>query len=545
MGHGPRISDSIATLGQIGYDGFDGLSESCAGGTGQGSPYGSDNPISGETAMPVTMNRRSFLHTTGSLLLVGGVAARPLAAAERSGWPKMPPVRIYVVYLGTGGAWPKPEFDAPKEIREKFAPYLAKVAKRLGDVEFVGKDLIPNNARAAAGLVPKMEQTGAEAILVVHLAFGSSEPFKVFAQTGRPVAIYSQPFSGHDWMYVPRLQQQGLRVILAPSRDLAEIDRIVALLRVPVRMRQSKIVLLGNPGCAAGTAAARDFALVRKRLGPEVIQITPPEFVKIHEAIDAQAAEKEAQTYWISRAKEIVEPTRAEIIKSCKTYLAMKRIMLEHGAQAITVKCLGGIPIQTLGYPCLGFSKLLDEGVVGACEADMDSTLTMLMFLYAFGLPGFISDPLIDTAKNAVIHAHCVAPTRMRGPASARLPFSIRSHRDDNRGASLEVFMNGDIGQKVTWAKLAGLDTVLLTTGTIIEVCDFDDRGCRTQVVTQVDNARDLFHKWGAGVLPDDMMTLLHRVLFYGDHAENVKDMARLMGLNFLAEGKEMKTAQA
>ena len=91
----------------------------------------------------------------------------------------------------------------------------------------------------------------------------------------------------------------------------------------------------------------------------------------------------------------------------------MKKLMIEHGAQAITVKCLGGIPIETLGYPCLGFSKLLDEGVVGACEADMDSTLTMLMFLYAFGLPGFISDPLIDTAKNAVIHAHCVAPTKM------------------------------------------------------------------------------------------------------------------------------------
>jgi len=55
---------------------------------------------------------------------------------------------------------------------------------------------------------------------------------------------------------------------------MAEIDRVVALLRVPVRMKQSKIILVGNPGCAAGTAAARDFDLVRAQLGPEVIQIT-------------------------------------------------------------------------------------------------------------------------------------------------------------------------------------------------------------------------------------------------------------------------------
>ncbi len=490
--------------------------------------------------MPLPMNRRSFLGTTGGLLLLGGVAARPLKAAEDAGWPAMPPVRIYVVYLGTGGAWPKPEFDAPREIQEKFAPYLVQVQSRLGDVEFVGGDLIRNQTKLAEELLPKIDASQADAILVIHLAFGTSAPFSVFAGSGRPVAIYSQPFSGHDWMYVPRLQKQGLRLILAPSRDLAEIDRIVALLRVPVRMKQSKIILVGNPGCAAGTNAAKDFDLVRTKLGPEVVQITPEEFVKIHESIDSQAAEKEAQDYWISQAKEIVEPTGEEVVKSCKTYLAMKKIMLEHGAQAITVKCLGGIPIGTLGYPCLGFSRLLDDGLVGACEADIDSTLTMLMFLYAFGLPGFITDPLIDTAKNAVIHAHCVAPTKMRGPATERLPFSIRSHRDDNLGASLEVFMNQDLGQKVTWAKVANLDTILVTTGTIVEVCDFDDRGCRTQVVTEVDDARALFSNWGGGILPDDMLTLLHRVLFYGDHLNNVRDLAHLMGLKVLIEGKEM-----
>jgi hypothetical protein len=489
------------------------------------------------------LSRRGFLEMTaaaGSALLTGGMMTRPLQAASDAGWPKMPPIKIYVVYLGLGGAWPRPDFDAPREINEKFAPYLTQVQQRLGDIEFIGGDLIANQAQAAAALVPKINQARADAILVIHLAFGDSSPFKILAGTGKPTAIYSQPFSGHDWMYVPRFQKAGCRLILAPSRDLAEIDRIVALLRVPVRMPQSKIILVGNPGCAAGTAAARDFELVRKRLGPQVIQVAPAEFVKFHEAIDGEAAEREAQSYWISQAKEIIEPGREEIVKSCKTYLAMKKIMIEHGAQAITVKCLGGIPIQTLGYPCLGFSKLLDEGMIGACEADMDSTLTMLMFRYAFGLPGFISDPLIDTAKNAVIHAHCVAPTKMQGPMCARLPFSIRSHRDDNRGASLEVHMNQDIGQKVTWAKIANLETILVATGTITEICDFDDRGCRTQLVAEVDDAREMFEKWGAGILPNDMMTLLHRVVFYGDHLANLKDMGHLLGLNVLHEGKDM-----
>ena len=60
--------------------------------------------------------------------------------------------------------------------------------------------------------------------------------------------------------------------------------------------------------------------------------------------------------------------------------------------------------------------------------------------------------------------------------------------------------------------------------------------------LTQVDNAREMFAKWGGGILPDDMMTLLHRVLFYGDHVDNVRDIAHLMGLKVLVEGQEMGT---
>ena len=47
--------------------------------------------------------------------------------------------------------------------------------QKLGDVEFVGGELIPNNEVAAAAFLPKL--AGAEALLLVHLAFGSGAPF--------------------------------------------------------------------------------------------------------------------------------------------------------------------------------------------------------------------------------------------------------------------------------------------------------------------------------------------------------------------------------
>jgi hypothetical protein len=191
---------------------------------------------------------------------------------------------------------------------------------------------------------------------------------------------------------------------------------------------------------------------------------------------------------------------------------------------------------EGVGYPCLGFSKLNDLGLVGACEADMDSTLTMLLFGYAFGKPGFITDPPFDLANSAVIHAHCLSATMMDGPAGARHPFTIRTHRDDSRGASLAVELR--VGQEITCAKFCNLDTLLLSAQKIIEIPSFDDRGCRTQIVARVTDARKMLAGWGSGILDRaDMMTMLHRVVFYGNHVENAQYRAQILGLEVLLEG--------
>ena len=71
----------------------------------------------------------------------------------------------------------------------------------------------------------------------------------------------------------------------------------------------------------------------------------------------------------------------------------------------------------------------------GACEADLESSISMLLMTYLVGRPGFISDPVIDTAKNQIIYAHCVAPTRVFGPNGPGNPYHIRNHSEDRKGA--------------------------------------------------------------------------------------------------------------
>ena len=474
------------------------------------------------------ITRREFLGTAagaGGMLLAGGFAGRPLMAAEDAGWPKMPPVKIHVVYVGTGGAWPTPTFDAPAEVI-KFKKYLAGVQSRLGDVVFVGGELIPNTMQAATEVAPAVAK--ADAAILVHLSFGSGQPLLKLVDVGLPTAIFSQPFSGHDWMYVPQWQKAGKKVILLPSSDYSDLERAAALLRVPVRLRQSRVIVVGR---AKGTAPACSVEQIKQQLGPEVITMSQEQIAEAHKAIDPKAAEAEAEQYWISQAKAIVEPSRSDIINSARLYLAIKNIMIRERTQAITSSHCMGKPAKG----CLTFSKLNDLGLVGACEGDMDSTLTMLLFSYAFGVPGFISDPLFDTSKNAMIHAHCTSTTKLDGPDGQRAPFLIRTQCDSNQGVSLEVRMR--LGQEITCAKLANLDTMLISSGKIIELTDYYDRGCRTQITTRVSNAQQMAHQWGHGVLSNDMMTLLHRVVFYGNRLESVKNMAPLLGLKIVEEG--------
>ena len=57
-----------------------------------------------------------------------------------------------------------------------------------------------------------------------------------------------------------------------------------------------------------------------------------------------------------------------------------------------------------------------------------------------------------------------------------------------------------------------------------------------TGKVTEVADARSMFHNWGAGILEGGTMTLLHRAVLYGNHMESIPNLGVLMGFNVVEE---------
>ncbi len=469
------------------------------------------------------MTRRSFIATAaaGGAFFASRIMAPWAFAAGVADWPKLPPTRIYKVYAGrTGDLY----LARPTEEHGRFEQYFKDLEQKLGDVQFIGGDMIP--PANVDQLVEKVRD--ADALMLIHLsAHGGDAPvLGKLIDAGLPTVLVSQPFSGHGWMYFPEWRKQGKRVVLLPSSDWKELDRVVGLLRVPAWLKQTRVIAWGAP---QGTEAACSAEQLKHRLGAELVSVSNDRVQSMMKEIDPKAAEAEAEEYWISQARAIVEPKRPEIIESARLFLALRELMIQEKAQAVTSSHCMGNP-----RGCLAFSKLNDLGLVGACEGDMDSTLTMLMFAYAFRVPGFITDPVIDKAKNAMVHFHCTSATKMDGRQGKRLPFTIRTQTDSKGGVALEV--ENRVGQAVTCAKLVNLDTLLVTPGKIIETST-SPMACRTQFAQSVPDARRLFMNWGENVIKGGVMTLLHRVVFYGDHFEAVRDLGDLMGLKVVEEG--------
>ena len=209
--------------------------------------------------------------------------------------------------------------------------------------------------------------------------------------------------------------------------------------------------------------------------------------------------------------------------------MAEKAVLKKRGANAITINCLGGFYGGHIhAYPCLGFHELNNEGLIGACECDVRSTAAMVaVTAMTQGRPGYISDPVIDTAKRQIIYAHCVASNRAFGPQGATNPFEILTHSEDRQGASVRSIL--PVGYMTTTLEIAqDRKEILFHQGKAV-ANDPDDRACRTKLAAEpVGDIEKLFTEWDRWGW--------HRVTFYGDLKEPVFALADAMGWKVVQE---------
>lgn len=470
--------------------------------------------------------RREFL---GSGVLAAMAASATWNYTWASQAPEAPPqnkARICVLWSGAAGPADRGWNTDPPHL-EQMQAKLAEVEKKLGNVELVQGQ--SQNAQQTAAVLEKAGE-GVPVLAINLNCFALTNLVQPVVEQRRPMAVFSLPASGHDWMYPHRWQRSGQRVTLFPTSDLNDLERAVRLLRVIPLFKQSRILLFPP---ARGTQPACSPDLIKERLGAEVLAVEQSAFDEMMASVEDEAVREEFEK-WKNGAKQIVEPTDEDITKAARVSIALNRLVEKYQAQGLAVgTCMGWLP---RGFPCLGFARLRDRGIPAACEGDMDSLLTMMIFRYAFDKPGFQGNATFDTSRNVLWTAHCTGPLKLDSIDGPDHPYLLRGHSEVG-GSGCVPEVQYRVGETITRTKFVNLDTVLISKAKIIEVPEKSVHACRTQIVTEVADAATMVTNWSASLQTEDAMTLLHRVVFYGDHVDCMRHLARLMGWNVIMEG--------
>jgi hypothetical protein len=284
------------------------------------------------------------------------------------------------------------------------------------------------------------------------------------------------------------------------------------------KMKESKILAVWDQNSGTGEPV----------MGIPLEYISFAEINRAWESADKDEARSIAER-WQSKAAEVVDVAFAELQNSAAMYLGMKSVLNKHGANAITVNCLGGFYGNHIhAYPCMGFYELSNEGLIGACECDIPSTATMVtMTAMLKGRPGYISDPVIDTSKRQIIYAHCTAPNKVFGLEGSENPFSILTHSEDRQGAAVRSIM--PVGYLTSTLKMfhGGKEIHFHQAKTVDN--DPDDRACRTKLCAEpIGDVEKLFTMWDNNGW--------HRVTYYGDLRDQVYELADVLGFKVVEE---------
>lgn len=427
---------------------------------------------------------------------------RTIFAAPRQSW---------------GGLFTKEE--RVREI-EKFKSKLNEVKPLLPNLEFIEEEL-----RDRKDFAKLDEERGEDGLLFFNLGFADEAIFKAM-DMGLPMVLFVEPYSSHVWCREDLKTHKNSDKLML-STDFGEVVEKIKVIDTYKRLKGTKILLFEEKRGDEVRLLSRAYGIkgytfgdMEGKFGVKIEKMNKQLILDAYEQVEDENAEAVTVSL-LEEAEWVIEPSRDDIFKAAKLYLAMKKVVEEEEADAITIDCLRMLrDLPTT--PCVGFSKLNDEGICAACEADLNSLLTMLIFRYLGDVPSFISDPVIDTARNRVIHSHCVAATKMDGRNRER--FAIRNHSESRTGVSLQVKMKQ--GQEVTLAKFADLSRMLISTGTITGNPDVD-RACRTKVEISVENAKKLLRNYSGG---------LHRVLAYGNYVEPISDLCRLLSIDVVGE---------
>jgi hypothetical protein len=467
--------------------------------------------------------KKSAILTAGTLMLKGynvyseekgSVITASHGYGQASGY--VPKIKAAFVRRNEeyGMRWPGAVYDG-EAARNNYTEKLKKASGELG----VSVDIRPAPifSPAEADLwLKEAKESKSDGLVILLLdrqehAWPTAEKA---AASGIPTVIFSPLGTSFTTNTTNLAEKPGCVVYSTNNFDQAVYG--LKMLKAGARMKRSKcVVISGNE---------RRETLLTSDTGITLQYIPADTFINIYNSMPVSAEVIKMADDYISKAIDMRLANRQDVINGIKSYLVASKILENEKADAISMDCLGALGKIDVSLPCISWSRMNDDGIPAACEADTGAIGAHIMVQYLFDRPGFQQDPVADTSDDTLIGAHCSCPTRLNGFNTPPEPFELIHHHGNRDAVPRTIWKTGQRITLLDFLPDNDRSQLLFATGSVVDNLSVPPSGgCVVSVKYKMDGGQPVLSFPG-----------MHQLFFYGDYRKELKEFCQLF--NFEAK---------
>ena len=468
-------------------------------------------------------SRRDFLR--GSTVLLAGSS---LLSGCASLWPQgmvMAPLRPsgpaskYVPTIKAafvrrkehyGMRWPGAVYDG-EAAKKMYTEKLTYTAGKLGVKLHIRPEPIYSLAEADAWIAEAAKADGLFLIMLDRQKHSWPTAQKV-AKSDIPSIIFSPLGTSFTTNTVHLAETPGC--VVYATNDFSQAAYGMKMLTAAAKMRRTRcVVIRGN----------KRYERPLADLGITLQHVPAKTFIDEYNRTPETKEMIAMADDYIRRARKQTGCNKQDVINGVKSYYVAGKILENEQADAITMDCLGALWNRKVSLPCIAWSRMNDDGIPAACEADSGAVAAHTMVQYLFDRPGFQQDPVADTSDDTIIGAHCCCATQLNGFGTPPEPFDLMHHHGNRDAVPRPLW---EIGRRATSVdvlpgKADEKSVVLISAGTVVENMDVPPSGgCVVSVKIKFDGDQEVLSFPG-----------FHQIFFYGDYKDQLRDFCQLFNL--------------
>ncbi|MCL6578793.1 MAG: hypothetical protein K6T73_05320 [Candidatus Bathyarchaeota archaeon] len=361
-----------------------------------------------------------------------------------------------------------------------------------------------------------------DVIIICKFCLGLTKSLEKLLNLHVPILLFEEPrvpylaLDAYEYLH----DKGNVQVVL----DYEDLKAKIKVHGLRESLRNNKILALSTDLPAYEQVAALRNPTpeqIMERFGVQVEHVKHAELVEKWSQIPEEAAVSLAKK-WLREAYRIVEPCENDLTFEARLYLAIKKLVKESSASAVTMVCSD--QIAPLPAECFAFAKLRDEGVPAGCEADLTSLLMLLLVQKLCQRPAFMGNVLVvNPEEETVAISHCVMPFKMAGFDAEPKRYELRDYHGLKFSGSLTAYYPLENGQIVTLARMdRNLTSIYVKTGVIVDCKEGFD--CRTTLIVKISNVREYVNKTSGN----------HQIVVFGDWIKELEDASKIFGMRFI-----------